>query len=322
MNPLFRALFSALAQGGPRGRLSTLIFHRVLPQTDPLFPDEVTRERFDELCGWLKAWFQVMPLTDAVAHLRQGTLPRGALTITFDDGYADNHDVALPVLQRHGLTATFFVATGFLDGGRMWNDTLIEAVRASNLDSLDLRGLHPQLGSIPITGVQAKTQALRALIGHAKYLPVEERSHFVDALAQRAEAALPGNLMMSSPQVRQLRASGMHIGAHTVTHPILRTLPRHEARHEIESSKAQLETLLGEAVSLFAYPNGKPGEDYSPQNVELAREAGFAAAVSTRWGISTQRTDPFQLRRFTPWDHQRLRFGLRMARNLAIGSSD
>ena len=317
MSLVFRALFNALAQGGARSRLSTLIFHRVLPQPDPLFPDEITRERFDELCGWLKAWFQVLPLSDAAALLRQGTLPRGALSITFDDGYADNHDVALPVLQRHGLNATFFVATGFLDGGRMWNDTLIEAVRASRLSTLDLRGLHPQVSALPMENVQAKTLAIGRLVKYAKYMPVEERIQFVDAVAQRAEASLPGNLMMSTPQVRQLRAAGMHIGAHTVTHPILRSLPRPAARHEIEASKQHLERLLGEPVSLFAYPNGKFGEDYSPESVELAREAGFAAAVSTQWGVSTQRTDPFQLRRFTPWDRQGWRFGLRMAGNLA-----
>ena len=320
MNLVFRHLFNALSQRGARSRLSTLIFHRVLAQPDPLFPDEITRDRFDELCGWLKDWFQVLPLTDAVTHLQQGTLPRGALAITFDDGYADNHDMALPVLQRHGLNATFFVATGFLDGGRMWNDTLIEAVRACSLASIDLRGLHPQLGSLPMAGVKAKTQAIGTLISHAKYLPVEERSLFVGAVAQRVNATLPGNLMMSAEQVRQLRAAGMHIGAHTVTHPILRTLPRAAARHEIESSKRHLEALLGEPVKLFAYPNGKPGEDYSPQSVELAREAGFAAALSTQWGVSTQRTDPFQLRRFTPWDRQRWRFGVRMARNLALAS--
>ncbi len=316
MSLAFRSLFGALAHSGARGRLSTLIFHRVLPQPDPLFPHEITRDRFDELCGWLKSWFKVLPLPDAVAHLRQGTLPRGSLAITFDDGYADNHDVALPVLQRYGLNASFFVATGFLDGGRMWNDTLIEAVRACGLPSIDLRGLHPQTLSLPMNSVQARAQAIGTLISHAKYLAAEERNQFVHAVAHRAESSLPSDLMMSSVQLRHMRASGMHIGAHTVTHPILRTLSRHDARQEIEASKRHLETLLNEPVSLFAYPNGKPGEDYSPESVELAREAGFQSAVSTRWGVSTQRTDPYQLRRFTPWDRQQWRFGLRMARNL------
>jgi len=122
--------------------------------------------------------------------------------------------------------------------------------------------------------------------------------------------------------VCELREMGMQVGAHTVSHPILRTLPREEARREIEVSKQVLEGLLGANVDLFAYPNGKPGEDYGPESVELVREAGFKAAVSTQWGVSTQRTDVFQLRRFTPWDRQGWRFGFRLWRNVAHGARD
>ena len=79
-------------------------------------------------------------------RLQQGRLPPRALAITFDDGYADNRTVAAPLLERHGLPCTFFVATGFLDGGRMWNDTLIETVRRAPGQTLDLRDLTPDLG--------------------------------------------------------------------------------------------------------------------------------------------------------------------------------
>ena len=133
---MFPMIFRALQPPGPRGRLHTLIFHRVLPQRDPLFPGEVTAQDFNAICRWLKAWFHVLPMDQAVQQLREGSLPSRALAISFDDGYADNHEVALPILLQHGLPATFFVATGFLDGGRMWNDTVIEAVRNCALPQL------------------------------------------------------------------------------------------------------------------------------------------------------------------------------------------
>ena len=69
-------------------------------------------------------------------------------------------------------------------------------------------------------------------------------------------------------------------------------------------------------MGLFAYPNGKPGEDYLPRDVALVRELGFDAAVSTAWGASGHGSDPFQLQRFTPWDRTKARFGLRLLRNL------
>ena len=88
------------------------------------------------------------------------------------------------------------------------------------------------------------------------------------------------------------------------------------ARQEILGSKHFLENLLGERVGLFAYPNGKPGEDYTPQSVAVVRSLGFDAAVSTEWGTSGKGDDLYQIRRFTPWDRTRLRFAVRLLDNL------
>ena len=108
---MLKPLLQRLSPSGAQARLSILIFHRVLPRVDPLFPDEMDVERFDRVCQWLKGWFNVLPLDVAVRQLKSGTLLSRALAITFDDGYADNHDIAMQVLKKHGLTATFFIAT-------------------------------------------------------------------------------------------------------------------------------------------------------------------------------------------------------------------
>ena len=106
-------------------RLSVLAYHRVLPAHDPLFPGEPSAAEFEQRMRWVQANFDVLALGEAVRALREHRLPRRALSITFDDGYADNYTVALPILRRLGLPATFFVATGFLDGGCMFNLSLI-----------------------------------------------------------------------------------------------------------------------------------------------------------------------------------------------------
>jgi hypothetical protein len=81
-------------------------------------------------------------------------------------------------------------------------------------------------------------------------------------------------------------------------------------------SKQRLEALIGRKVELFAYPNGKPDTDYTSAHVQLAREAGFTAAVSTGWGTATSRSDIFQIPRFTPWDRSGLRYALRLVQNM------
>jgi len=88
-----------------------------------------------------------------------------------------------------------------------------------------------------------------------------------------------------------------------------------DARREINQSRECLAAILNEPVSLFAYPNGKPGQDYAAEHVRMVRDAGFAAAVSTAWGVASRDSDSFQLPRFTPWDRQPVRFALRLLIN-------
>lgn len=310
---LERGALSLLSGGGSRAP-AILIYHRVLPAQDPLFPGEVHRDQFDRQLGWLRSRFNVLPLLDAVQLAAEGRLPARSACITFDDGYADNAEVALPLLQKHGLHASFFIATGFLDGGRMWNDTVIEAVRRAPGDVLDASALG--LGRHAVDSWDARRRTIGALIGQLKYLPLEQRLQQVGKVASLSGAELPRDLMMSSAQLRKLHAAGMGIGGHTVNHPILARLPAAEARQEIAQGRAALEAALDAPVRVFAYPNGKPGQDYLPEHVAMVREMGFDAAVSTSWGASRGDTDWYQLPRFTPWDEGIGKFGLRLARNM------
>lgn len=311
---LIKTALSALSPAGPRARLSILIFHRVLDAPDPLFPDEVNRRRFDEIAGWLARWFNVLPLGDAVQRLVAGTLPSRAAAITFDDGYADNWTNAVPILQRHGLSATFFIATGFLNGGRMWNDTIIESVRRTNATTLDLSQFG--CGAWSIEGAEAKRAAIGRLLTRVKHLPFSQRDEVVRFVPAVCGVELPTDLMMTDDQVVQMVASGMEVGAHTRSHPILTRLDDDLAAEEILASRQYLSTLLSRDIDLFAYPNGRQGDDFDARHVRMVRELGFRAAVATNPGAATGEADLYRLPRFTPWDRSRVRFGVRIAFNL------
>jgi len=294
-------------------RLSVLIFHRVIEEPDPLVPDQICAAEFDVKMRLLRRWFNVLPLREAASRLRAGTLPARAASVTFDDGYADNATIALPILRRRGVPATFFVATGFLNGGRMWNDTAVESVRIARGNTLDAGSLG--LPVLDISSVERRRKAIGEILGALKYLPVEEREMRVQEFASAAGLALESELMMTADQVRHLHASGMEIGAHTVRHPILAKLDPTRAADEIGESKRVLEAITNAPVTLFAYPNGKPGVDYLREHVTIVKQAGFEAAVSTATGVSVASSDPYQLPRFTPWDRTQARFLLRMLQN-------
>jgi peptidoglycan/xylan/chitin deacetylase (PgdA/CDA1 family) len=162
-----RSAFRLLAPRGRRARLSAFIFHRVYPIRDPLFPNEPDAEDFERKMEWVTRWFNVLPAPEAVRRLADGSLPDRALCLTFDDGYADNVGVALPILARLRLPATFFIATRFLDGGRMWNDSIIEAIRRCPADSLDLSALG--FGVHSLGSWEARRRAIDALLSRLKY---------------------------------------------------------------------------------------------------------------------------------------------------------
>jgi peptidoglycan/xylan/chitin deacetylase (PgdA/CDA1 family) len=308
-NPLLQALL----QLPTTPRLSVLAYHRVLPERDPLLPMEPTAAEFEERMGWVKANFEVLPLAEAARALAEHRLSKRALSVTFDDGYADNYRIALPILLRLGLPATFFVATGFLDGGCMFNDVVIEALRVAPGSLLDLDDLG--LGCHPLGEEEERRGAIERILGRLKYFEPERRRRVAGEVAHRAGSRTPTDLMMTSEQVRALHAAGMDIGAHTVTHPILAETPLGRARHEMEASRTRLEQLTGAPVRLFAYPNGSPRRDYHAEHAALARELGFAAAVSAAWGAARAGDDLYQIPRFTPWDRAHWRFGLRLFQN-------
>jgi len=311
---LIRALGGLATASASMRCLSILIFHRVLERPDPLFPEEPDVERFDQILGWIGRAFNVVALERGIAALGDGPLPPRAVAITFDDGYADNQTLAVPLLQRHGLHATFFVASGFLDGGCMWNDIVIEAVRGTRSAVLDLQDA--DLGHHELTDHRARRRAIDLLLPAVKHRSPGERAQLVALIASRCGVGIPRDLMMTTGQVRALHRSGMSVGGHTVNHPILASVDDGEAWREIVENKKRLEEMLDAPLTMFAYPNGKPDSDYRAVHAEMVRRAGYAAAVTTAPGVSRPGADRWQLPRFTPWDRRGFRFGLRMLRNM------
>lgn len=251
------AAIRAARRAGGGEPLLILTYHRVLVEADPLLPSEPDIGLFREQMSYLARYCQVLPLPEAVARLQAGTLPRRAVCVSFDDGYANNAHVALPVLEELGLKATFFVATGYLDGGCMWNDAVIETLRRFTGSELDLRAVG--LGRYELPDIGARRAAINQLLNQLKYRPLDERTKVAAAIAGYAEVILPADLMMSSTDVRLLYEKGMDVGGHTVNHPILARIADDVAWREIVDGRDALTRITGAVPRTFAYPNGGQG---------------------------------------------------------------
>jgi peptidoglycan/xylan/chitin deacetylase (PgdA/CDA1 family) len=310
---LFNPLGSIFLPGGSNAKLLILIYHRILTDYDPFRPDEPTTQLFEQQMQLLANNFHVLKLTDAIDRLHKGTLPPRSACITFDDGYTDNLTLGVEILRRYSLTATFFLTNGFVENGIMWNDIIIEAIRNTEKPCLNLEKIG--LKEYKLETVDDKCTSVNHIIYNLKYVPLQERLDKVNHIVEISQAELPNNLMMTSKQIKLLYDSGMEIGGHTVSHPILARIDNQTAQQEIMENKIFLETTIKDKVNVFAYPNGRPGQDYTQEHVKLVKKLGFTSAVSTSWGAAISTCDSFQLPRFTPWDKSSTRFLLRLYQN-------
>lgn len=305
-----RALLSVLSPAGSRARLSIFSFHSILECRDALRDDEPDREQFRQILECIRALCNVLPLGDAIAALKSGTLPPRAAAITFDDGYRNNLMIAKPLLVAAGLPATVFIAVDAVQTGIMWNDLIIEGARRwrSDMDMSDLGFRTESLHQCD------ETARVRLLISGLKYRPMGERVELATEIFQRACNERPMRLMLSEAEVTQLQGDGIELGAHTIHHPILTSTPDDVARSEIVDSRAWLRDVTGQTPELFAYPNGEPGVDYDQRHVTMVREAGFRGAVSTRWGAARADSQMFELPRFLPWERSQDEFASRIVK--------
>lgn len=307
-----------IAAGPGRNRFLVVNYHRVLATPDALLAPEPDLATFRWQMEVLAQCFNVLPLGDAVRACVNGRLPPRAACITFDDGYRSLHDLALPVLREFGLPATVFITSGHVDKGNMWNDRIIESLQAMPAGLLDLEDLG--LGRYMLDDMKQRRAAIDVLTERSKYLPPAARQAAIERLGMLAGRDPAPELMLTREMVLNLDRSGVEIGAHTVSHPILSSLDDQSARTEIVGGKAELEAILGKPVSLFAYPNGKPGKDYDMRHVAMVREAGYDAGFTTEVGAITRSQDRYQLPRSRPWDMTPLGFGLRLLQWLAQGN--
>lgn len=298
---------------GSRQSFSVLNYHRVMPNTDLCSEQALPPELFAEQLRHLKQHFQVLSLPEAFALSQRQQLPKNSVVITIDDGFADCFDYVFPLLQQHGLTATFFISTAGLNEGYLWENQISQAIQQapSQVQAIEMLGVSYQIDS-----ADSRRSSIAALTEQIKYQPVATRRTSITQLLEQTGQPKMVHQFVNADQLRQMHQAGMTIGAHTVNHPILALENPEQARLEIAQSKTELEQIIGAPIEFFAYPNGKYQTDFTDAHIEMVRELGFSAAFSTDWGVAETRADLlFRLKRFTPWDRDPARFCLRLALN-------
>ena len=291
-----------------KNKLSILTYHRVGGTGDALAMDEIL---FEQHLIWIKRYLRPISLAEGLALQAKGILPRGSVSITVDDGYVDSYNIIFPLLKKYELKATFFISTIGFENGYLWDEKVAFIIMKTKLTEINFNNQKYSL----LTHKE-RIACLTDCLAKIKYETITERDALIDQLVIQSQQTETPQQFLTKEQTVHLHKSGMGIGSHTHTHPILLKENASIALDEIKQSKAILEGIINSPIKYFAYPNGKFGLDFDVTHFEMVKKSGFLAALATDKGIlKDQKTDGFQIKRFTPWDETELKFVLRLALN-------
>lgn len=296
---LIAALYSASGTVGRRRRrdgLVILMLHKVSEKHDPL-GITLSPDLFSNVLKEISTCHHFVRLDDVAAGMPTGKGEGLGFAVTFDDGYLDNYENALPILRHYGVPASVYVSPDYIDGKRgFWFERLIWMLYATRIERLDLGEINA--GVVMLGDTQERRSALAVMNSRLKLLDASSRTRFLDHCMAilNVEEKTDYSPMMTWSMLKEMSAEGMEIGSHTMTHPILSHESDDTVRYELRESRQRIEHKLGRPAGGFAYPNGRE-EDFSQYIVEEVERTGYQYAVTTVPGINTLPIDRYRLMR-------------------------
>jgi peptidoglycan/xylan/chitin deacetylase (PgdA/CDA1 family) len=297
--------------------LVVLTYHRIATPglaTNPYYDPVVsaTPEGFRDQMRMVRERFQVVRADDIAGG---STIPDGGkplAIVTFDDGYRDNHDAALPILQELQVPATFFIPTDFFERPRLpWWDHVAYVLKTTIAPRLVLKRTDDDASPLTIAfgpdpTPDARTEAIMRVIRAFLDGEIPDHAPFLNRLENQAEVAVDSRalgreLFMTWEHLKRLAALGHTIGSHGHSHVPLATLADAPQRRDLALSRTILEAAVNRPVRTVAYPYGWPGA-FSPRTIELAADVGYTLGFTALEGINQPDSPdfaPLALRRLT-----------------------
>ncbi len=281
-------------------------YHRVGSTYE--FPSDVPMmgsQDFEKQIVYLSRRYRVISLRELGGALNRGaSIPAKTAVITFDDGYRDNYLKAYPILRKHGVPATIFLATGHIDSGTpFWWDRVSYVMHNTAREMVELG----QFGTYHFNSTTERWLVARTIRERLKDLLDSEKNLVIEELASQLGVDMPSSLnkelFLSWDEIREMSRNGIDFGAHTVNHPTLIGMPLEQARREIVDSQKRIQENLGRPADTFAYPDGRL-LNVNDGIKAILRENGFVCAVyGNPDALVSPGTDPYELGRLSPrWD--------------------
>jgi glycosyltransferase involved in cell wall biosynthesis/peptidoglycan/xylan/chitin deacetylase (PgdA/CDA1 family) len=294
-----------------------LMYHRVAEESFDPWGMAISPANFADQLEWIADHRTVVPLAEFAECNRAGKLPRNAIALTFDDGYACNAAVAVPLLEHHRIPATIFVSPTLIDLGReFWWDELQRIVWYARDGVLRLDGHEVRVGEAqpdddrwpfrqpPRTARQHAYHRLWSMLYERRPPELAESMRRLREQAQIPASPRESHRPLTPREARVVRSELIDFGSHALTHPSLPLLTTQEKAREIGDSVARCAELTGVEPRSFAYPYG----NLDTESQRLVEQAGFLCACKADGSFVTRRSNRFALPRIFVgnWDSARL----------------
>jgi peptidoglycan/xylan/chitin deacetylase (PgdA/CDA1 family) len=273
-----------------------LMYHRVEPRKNLwFFPYSITVSDFENQLKYLLKHYTILSLEELVENIyERKPISKKAVTLTFDDGYKDNYLYAYPILKKYGVPATIFLTTGPIDSGELfWWDKILYVVQHTTRDVLEI----DEIGSFPLRSSGERIRAASSLLKRLAGFPEPEKNLLIERIVRMSAVNIPAGLgkdvNLSWADVREMNRSGINIGAHSVTHPILTKLSPEQVEGEVIQSKKAIEERLDREVTAFSYPGGR----FSKGTTDFLKESGFRCALTSIARMTNLESNPYELGR-------------------------
>ena len=291
---------------------SILVFHSVCDSS--VFEDNrISPSFFESLVKYVTSRYKVVPIGKIIEKIdNKEDIPSDWISLSFDDGYADNYINALPILKKYNAVGTFFITLDVIHKQKVFfYDRIQWIIDHTEFERLELR-IDQQDYSFILKNQKQKDDAVLRIVLGIREKRQHEREEVIDALVKKCGIKNPESInsasyYLTAKQVKSLHTAGMEIGSHTLSHCNLKAASPQELDNEIVQSKKQLESIIGDQINSFSYPFGKK-TTYDETVIRCLQKAGYSHAVTTQFGKANKDTKIYELPRFGVRESQLSRF--------------
>jgi peptidoglycan/xylan/chitin deacetylase (PgdA/CDA1 family) len=261
-------------------KIKIFLFHRISPHTDPIWPP-ISPAHFDRILTYLKANFEIVPLEETLLGNYKPRHTKKLCAITFDDGYKDFVEYALPIIKKHHAFASMYVITDCVNSNLPpWTYLFNHLLLNTKLSSLEINSaeIPAHLKKNEWKNTQERIACIKQFSPILKRISDEEKENIMSQVqAQIKDVATLTGLMLSWDDIRYIKSEGVEIGSHSGNHPALsKDFHLDSVRHELKRSGEEIEKEIGKFPVAISYPFGI----YNQKVKKIANETGYKIGLT------------------------------------------